>query len=363
MERMQSTWEHVVEHDLSESGVRPLSADELFADDPDALARLLREPLGYAQGNGHEALREVIASFYPGASPDGVCVTTGTSEANFLALMALVEPGDRVVVVLPSYMQVHGWARGLGAEVVPVWLEESRRWQLDPDALRRAVRGAKVVYVCDPNNPTGAVMDESCRRALRQIVADSGAWLVADEVYRGAERIGSLTPSVFAPDANLIVTAGLSKAFGLPGLRIGWAVTTPEMATQIWSYHDYTTIAPTTLSAAFAEHAVRQRERLFGRTRAILRENWPVLEAWAEAQALGVVPPAAGAIAFFRAELPSASSAFVDRLIREKNAMIVPGDHFLMDGYLRIGFGMTSAQLEVGLARVAELLQAVRVPL
>ena len=146
MERMQSTWEHVVEHDLSESGVAPLSASELFADDPDALERALRLPLGYAQGNGHEALREAIASFYPGAGPENVCVTTGTSEANFLTLLSLVEPGDRVVVVLPAYMQVHGWAQGLGAEVVALWLEERLGWQLDPAALR-AVRGAKVVYV------------------------------------------------------------------------------------------------------------------------------------------------------------------------------------------------------------------------
>lgn len=363
MERMQSTWEHVVEHDLSESGVRPITAEELFADDPAALERALRLPLGYAQGNGHAALREAIASFYPGASADNVCVTTGTSEANFLSLTALVEPGDRVVVVLPAYMQVHGWAQGLGAEVVPVWLEERNGWQFDPDAFRRAARGAKVVYLCDPSNPTGAVMSEAHRRALRDAIDATGAWLVADQVYRGAERVGSLTPSLFDPHAKVIVTAGLSKAFGLPGLRIGWVVTTREMATKIWSYHDYTTIAPTTLSAAFAEHALGQRERLLARTRAILRENWPILEAWAEGQAFRCVPPAAGAIAFFGADLPVPASRFVDRLIRERSAMVVPGDHFLMDGYLRIGFGMTPSQLEAGLARVAELLQTVRVPL
>ena len=94
-----------------------------------ALEDALRTPLGYAQGNGAESLRGAIASFYPGASAANVCVTTGTSEANFLALTALVEAGDRIVVVLPTYMQVHGWATALGAEVVPLWLREDRGWQ------------------------------------------------------------------------------------------------------------------------------------------------------------------------------------------------------------------------------------------
>ncbi len=360
MERMQSTWEHVVRYDLSESGVRPLSAAELFAGDPAALERALREPLGYAQGNGHESLRQAIASCYPGARAENVCVTTGTSEANFLALTALVEPGDRVVVVLPTYMQVHGWATGLGAEVVPLWLREELGWQFDEIELRARVRGAKVVYVCDPNNPTGSVLTPASRDALVDAVADAGSWLVADQVYRGAEPDGRLTPSLFR-EGNVVVTAGLSKVFGLPGLRVGWAVTTPEMATRIWSTHDYSTIAPTTLSALFAERALRQRDRLIARAREIVRANWPLVADWADARGFAVVPPAAGAIAFLRGVLGMPSQEFVDRLIREESAMVVPGAHFLMEGYLRVGFGTSRELLETGLARVAALLDRAHV--
>ena len=360
MERMQSTWEHVVEYDLSESGVQPLTVEELYADDPGALRAALATPLGYAQGNGDRSLRDRIASFHSGADPDGVCVTTGTSEANFLAVLTLVEPGDRVVVVMPSYMQVHGWARGLGATLVPLWLEEERGWRFDLDALRRAVRDAKLVYVCDPNNPTGAVLPDEDRAALRDAVAESGAWLLADQVYRGAEQSGVLTPSLLGE--RVIVTGGLSKVFGLPGLRVGWVVTSPEMATRIWSNHDYSTIAPTTLSAVFAEQALARRERLIERAREIVRARWPVVERWARVEGFGCVPPAAGAIAFVRADLPLPTSSFVDRLIRERSTMIVPGDHFLLDGYLRIGFGMPGGFLEAGLARVSDLLAAIRAP-
>lgn len=358
MERMQSTWEHVVRYDLSESGVRAIAARELFEDDPDALERALRVPLGYAQGNGHASLREAIASFYPGARAENVCVTTGTSEANLLALTALVGPGDRVVVVTPTYMQVPGWAEGLGATVVRCPLAEERGWQPDPDGLRAAVRGARVVYVCDPNNPTGAVLSAESRAALREAADAEGAWLVADQVYRGAERDGELTPSFFGP-GNVVVTGGLSKVFGLPGLRVGWAVTSAELATKIWSLHDYTTIAPATLSALFAEHALRARERLIDRARAIVRAGWPVLEAWSRVRGFAVVPPAAGAIAFLRRDSRVADSAFVERLIREESTMIVPGSYLGAAGYLRIGFGMPRETLEAGLARIAALLERV----
>lgn len=360
MERMQSTWEHQVRHDLSESGVCPLSASELFGDDRDALERALRTPLGYAQGNGDAGLRAAIASFYPNATADNVCVTTGTSEANFLALTALVEPGDRVVVVLPSYMQVHGWATALGAEVAPLWLREELAWGFDEIELRRAMHRARLVYICEPNNPTGAVLGANAREVLLDAVRESGAWLLADQVYRGAEQADLLTPSLFA-EGNVIVTAGLSKVFGLPGLRLGWVVSTPEMALRIWSTHDYSTIAPTTLSALFAERALRDRDRLITRARAIVRTGWPVLGAWAEEHDFAIVPPAAGAIAFARRDLGMPSNEFVDRLIREESTMVVPGEHFLLDGYLRIGFGMPRDQLEAGLARLSALLARVRV--
>jgi len=303
-----------------------------------------------------EALREAIASFYEGAGPENVCVTTGTSEANFLALTSLVAPGDKVAIVLPTYMQAHGWVKALGADVAEIWLEEPLDWQFDPHDMRRAVHGAKVVYVCDPNNPTGSQLSPDALAALRDAARETGAWLVADQVYRGAERDGPLTASHYRAGEHVIVTAGLSKVFGLPGLRVGWVVTTPEMAERIWSAHDYSTIAPTTLSALFAERALHSSERLIERARAIVRAQWPVLEAWLGAHDFHWIAPQAGAIVLARRDLGSSSAEFVDRLIHEESAMVVPGEHFLLEGYLRIGFGMARDELEAGLARVASLL-------
>ena len=143
MERMQSTFEKSVRYDLSESGVEPLTMDDV-ARSVDELRSL---PLGYADGRGREATRALVAGFHPGTGPENVLLTTGTSEANFLALAALLEPGDEAVVVMPSYMQVHGIARGLGARVSEVWLREERGWRIDLDELRAAVTDLSLIHI------------------------------------------------------------------------------------------------------------------------------------------------------------------------------------------------------------------------
>jgi len=356
MERMQSTWEHRVRFDLSESGVEPLTfgeATRLLGVRTDEIR------LGYADGRGREATRALVAALHPGASAEHVLVTTGTSEANFLALTTLLERGDEVVVVLPNYMQVHGLARGLGATVREVWLHEDEGWRLDLDRLRAQVSArTKLVCICTPNNPTGGVLGADELDAVCEIARAAGAWVLSDEVYRGAERDGAESASAHGRYERVIVTGGLSKAYGLPGLRIGWLVAPPELIAQAWAQKDYTTIAANTLSEVFAEAALLCRPQLLARTRGILRERWPVLESWAAAHGgrLHWTAPRAGAICFFGYSYPVDSQPFVDRLIRERSTMVVPGSQFLAERHLRIGFGSPLAILRAGLAEIDALL-------
>ena len=140
MERMQSTWEHKIRYDLSESGVEALTLEEITRDPKE----LMRTGLGYAEGVGREATRALVASFHAGRAADDVVITTGTSEANFLALATLVSTGDEVVVVMPNYMQVHGIATGMRARVREVWLREEHGWTIDLDALRVAVNARTI---------------------------------------------------------------------------------------------------------------------------------------------------------------------------------------------------------------------------
>ena len=355
MERMQSEWENRVAHNLSESGVHPMTVGELL--DPSERDELLAEKLLYVQSNGSDALRAAVAGLYPGAEARNVVVTNGTAEANYISIWKLVEPGDEVVMMLPNYMQIWGVVRAQGATVVPWKLREEQGWAPDLDELSRAFTPrTRLVIVCNPNNPTGSIL---ARDAMREIVARTarqGAWLLADEVYRGAEREGDETPTFWGAYERLLVTSGLSKAYALPGLRIGWVVGPAETVAELWGRKDYLTISPGALSDVLARKALRPdvRARVLARTRGILRANYPVLEEWVgrHRDAFRLVPPRAGAIAYLRYAWAVNSTELVTRLRDEHGVLIVPGDHFGMDHFLRIGFGNEPEDLRAGLARI-----------
>lgn len=364
MERWQSTWEHAVEVNLSESGVQPLALRELLPGEA-AVERFLDHPLAYSQGNGTPELRSAIATMYPDATPDHVLVTNGSSEAILLAIWHLVEAGDEVVLMLPNYMESWGLVQMFGGKVRPLPLREDLRWQFDPEELKALVtRRTKAIAICNPNNPTGAVMGDRQRKAILDLARDSGAWLISDEIYVGAERVGPRTESLWGTYDRTLITNGLSKAYGLPGLRIGWLVGPPATLGALWGYHDYTTLTPTYLSDRLAQIALApdRREELLRRTRGILERNYGVVRQWIDERAdvLSHVPPAAGAICFLRYKFPINSSDLAWRLLKEASTLIVPGDHFGMDGYFRIGMGDAQGHLRKGLDRIDALLQKLR---
>jgi aspartate/methionine/tyrosine aminotransferase len=358
MERMQSQWEHKIKYDLSESGVEALTLQEITRDPKE----LMRTKLGYAEGVGRDATRTLIAGIHPGSPAEDVMITTGTSEANFLALASLVNTGDEVVVVMPNYMQVHGLATALGARVREVWLREERAWTIDLDALAAAVTPrTKLICVCQPNNPTGQVLSQAEVQSVVRIADQHGAWILADEVYRGAERSAEESPSFSGRSERILVTGGLSKVYGLPGLRVGWIVAPRERIQAALEIKDYTTIAPATLSESLAEIALERRKELLERARFLINERWPLLEDWAagHSRVLHWTPPAAGAICFFSYQYPIDSMQLVDRLIREYSTMIVPGIQFRAERHLRIGFGMPTRVLHSGLAAIDRLLTTI----
>jgi aspartate/methionine/tyrosine aminotransferase len=363
MERMQSTYENQVEFNLSESGVHPLQLGELVDDDA-ARERLMHEALRYTQSNGTAALRELIAARYAGATPSHVQVTNGGAEANYLAMWNLVEPGDEVVFMVPSYMQTWGLARAFGATVKEWPLlppDRGGRWRIDADALATLVSPrTKMIVICNPNNPTGARFEAADLDRIAAAADRAGAWILADEIYRGAERDGRETPTMWGRAERVIITSGLSKAFGLPGLRIGWVLGAPSLIASLWSYHDYTTIAPGALSDALARHALEpdRAGRILARTRRILNENFPIIAAWLDGHGgqFQYAPPDAGAIVYVRYAHDVNSTELVTELRTRKSVLIVPGDHFGMDRYLRIGYGDEPAYLKQGLDRLQALL-------
>jgi aspartate/methionine/tyrosine aminotransferase len=361
MERMMSKWENVVEYNLSESGVHPVTLRQLLGDGPAAEA-LLETELNYPQTNGLIELRENIAALYPGAMPDNVLVTVGCAEANFIALQTLLESGDEIVVMLPNYMQIWGIGHNYGYRVRAFHLDEERGWAPDLDELREVVsENTKLIAVCNPNNPTGYILTADEMDSIVAAAERVGAWLLADEVYSGAERLTDVqTPSFWGRYEKVLAMNSLSKAYGLPGLRTGWVVGPAETVDDIWARHEYVTISATMLANKLSALALSAevRPRLIQRTRDYIRRGFPILDGWLESHegTFQLVPPQAAAIAFARYDLDINSTHFVDRLMREKSVLIVPGDQFGLDRHLRISYGLPHDYLEAALERVHELI-------
>ena len=363
LERFQSVYEHQVEINLSESGVEPLRLGDLLA--PDELDRLVREPLGYTQTNGTAALRELVAADYPGASAENVLITTGCAEANFLTCWRLVEPDDEVVVLHPNYLQTHLLAHAHGARVVPWPLRltggSTVRWAPALDELRTMVSDrTRLVVLCNPNNPTGARLTAAEIDEVCAVAAVHGAWVLSDEVYRGAERDGVLTASAWGRYERTVVTSGLSKVYGLPGLRIGWVVAPPALCNELWGRRDFTTVAPAALSDRVARFALApdSRDRLRARAQQRVAEHYAVVREWIAGTGAGLahVPPEAGAIVFLGYPHAIGSEELATTLRETASVLVAPGAYFGLDGYLRIGFGESEAPLRTGLGRLEHLL-------
>jgi hypothetical protein len=361
MERMQSTWENLVDYDMSESGVRPLTMRELVEMGFD-LDSFMDQPLGYSQSNGTIELREAIAAIYSGASVDHIEVTNGTSEANYLVALSQLRPGDDVAMELPNYMQMPGVARSLGATVRPFRLVQQSGWEPDWDQFERAVTPkTKLLYLSNPNNPTGAVLSDAAMRRIVERCEATGTWILADEVYLGAEIDRPRTASFWGMSDRVIVTSGLSKAYGIPGVRIGWIVGPTALVAECWTQHDYLTIGPNKLSDRIARVAVQaaNRERCYARTREILSHNLPIARTWVDGFGgrLTWREPQAGAIALLKYDADVPSLQIAERVRVNQSTLIVPGSHVGLEGHLRVWLGGKEPCLREGLRRIGEELK------
>ncbi len=361
-----SKFEQEVDYNLSESGVHPILLRELLAGDPDLVQELLATDLNYPYVNGMPELRQNIARLYAGATPENVLVTVGAIEANFITVQTLLSAGDEIVVMLPNYMQIWGIAQNFGLRTKTFQLMEERGWAPDLDELQSNVTPqTKLIAVCNPNNPTGRAMTAAEMDAIVAIAGKVGAWILADEVYAGAERLtDEQTPSFYGRYDKVVAVGSMSKAYGMPGLRIGWAVAPTDVIDDLWARHEYLAISATMLANKLATLALSPvvRPRILQRTRGYIRAGFPMLEQWVDnhADLFSMTPPDAAAIAFVRYDLDINSSELAERLRREKSVLIVPGDHFGLDHFLRISFGLPHDYLAAALDRMLDLIETLK---
>jgi aspartate/methionine/tyrosine aminotransferase len=344
LERWFARFEFAAPHLLSSSDCESMTVAELLAIAGQDPAALLDLRLGYTESQGDPELRAAIAARAGGLDADDVLVVV-PEEGIFLAMTALVRPGDRVVVATPCYQSLSEIAGSRGAEVVrwPI-AETAGGWSVDLDRLAGLLApGARLLVINFPHNPTGATIGAGELDAIVALCESCGTWLFSDEMYRGLERAPAsrLAPAA-ARSARAISLAGLSKSHGLPGLRVGWlALRDRALLAELQRLKDYTTICSPGPSERLARAALAAEEALLARSRSIVQENLalarafvqrhPALLAWRE--------PSAGPLAFPRLA-GGGVEGFCEAAVRDAGVMVVPSTVFEFgDEHLRLGLG------------------------
>ncbi len=362
LERIQSLYENTVDHNLSDSGVHPYNLKELLT--PEQMEEVLNLELGYGWTNGTPELRTSIANLYKNRGEDNVTVTNGSAEANIVMVMAMLDPGDELIVVVPNYLQIWGFAKALGVTVKELPLREELSWLPDLAELEGLVSSrTKMITICHPNNPTGSLLPEDSMQSLVDFARKHGLWLHADEVYKGSELDGNERPSFADLYEKSIVTSGLSKSMALPGLRIGWLVGPEAQIYRAWQGKDYTSITAGAISEYVTNIVVQpaKRAQILERSRRILNENVSLLADWLgnNANLFSCVLPKAGGMAFVRYNMDTNSTDLVHKLREERSIMLLPGDVYGMDGFIRLGVGAPKDHIENGLMHLADYARSI----
>src|ERR687897_572848 len=290
-------WEFAAKHHLTASDAQTLTVAEVVG--PEGMEELARLGLGYTPTWGGDELRAAIAATYETLAPEDVLVFAGAEEAMFWALQALAGPGDHVVVTVPNYQSMESLPVATGADVSGLALRPEDGWALDVDALEGLLRPAtRLVAVNFPNNPTGALPDPATWERLLALCAERGIRLFSDEVYRGLEPAGTGPLPQAADRSDTAVSLGvMSKAYGLPGLRIGWLASRDRaLLARLETRKHYTSICNAGPSEMIATAALRNGDAIRARNRAIIDANLPLFDAFfaRHARLFEWAPPQAG---------------------------------------------------------------------
>lgn len=357
LEYFQSQFERTVEYNLADSSVKGASVSDLLeGEDSSSLTAM---DLYYPEVNGTRLLRERIAALYPNARPENVLVTVGAAQANAMICSTLLRPGDEVIVISPGYRQVWGLAKNTGCRVREVQLRPENAWRLNLAELEKAASDrTTLISVVNPNNPTGSILSAEEMQRIVSICAKHGSWLHADEVYRGTELAGPETSSFWGMHDRVICVNSLSKAYGLAGLRIGWAVASPHMIEELWRRHEYAVIAAAAPSMKLAEIALEPEKRrmLLERQKRLSREGHQILREWVRAQngRFSVAEPVATSIAFVRYHCDIGSVELADRIRTRASVLVAPGAYLGTEHHLRITVGYEPERVKAALARIAD---------
>ena len=360
LERNQSLFEHKVDFNLSESGVHPLKLTEILS--KAELEHLLELQLSYGHTNGTKTLRKLVSNMYESnISHDNVLITSGSAEANFLSVMTQLNKGDEIIYMVPNYLQIRHLAKSFGIIVKDLPLRQSLGWQWNLDELKSLISPkTKMIVICNPNNPTGSIMLESVMDEIIKIAKNYDCWILSDEVYRGSELDGLECRSFAGSTQKTIVNGGLSKAYSLPGLRLGWSVGSENYIQKAWSFHDYTVINISILSDWITTKILvpNRRKKILDRTKKHLNSNLKLLMDWAKNNpGLSITRSQAAAIVFAKLNISTSSEEFVFDLRDKYSVLLTAGSWHGLEGFIRIGYGSEASYVKEGLDRISNFMK------
>ncbi|MEM6407032.1 MAG: aminotransferase, partial [Pseudomonadota bacterium] len=344
VELWMNEWETKCTLNLAETCVASLTIGELLqltGQNEDRLSALLPIKMTYGAIEGSERLRNAVSTLYDAHPADRILITHGTIGANMLVHKALVERGDHVVAIVPTYQQHYSIPASIGARVEKLRLREENAFLPDPDELRAMVTPeTKLIAMNNPNNPTGSLASRELLEEIAAIARGVDAYILCDEVYRGTDQVGSgLSATIVDVYEKGISTAGMSKAFSLAGLRLGWIAGPSDVIDAAMIHRDYDTISVGLLDDYFATLALEHKYRILERSRAITRGNLAKLDAWiASEPRLGWIKPRSATVGLIKYDIDMPSREFCIDLLDKTGVMFTPGSALGMEGYVRVGF-------------------------
>lgn len=348
------------EIDIGSSGVESFSLAEIRQLLGITHAELDRIVFSDSQTLGGFGLRQAVAERYGDGDLNRVIATHGSSEAIFLIMTALLSPGDEVLVLDPCYQQLFSIAETIGCRLTAWPLRFANRFAPDVEEARRLINPrTRMVIVNFPHNPTGASLSLEEQNALVEAAAGVNAYLVWDAAF--AELTYDAPPLPAPVHYERAISMGtLSKAFGLPGLRVGWCLASPDVLARFALLRDYTILHLSPLVELIAQRAIEQAEVLVGKRMRQARVNLEMLGAWCDEHEDLVewVPPRGGVCSFLRLRRVEDVEAFCRRLARTHGVLLVPGSCFKHPSHVRLGFGEATAKVGEGLSRLSALLHA-----
>jgi aspartate/methionine/tyrosine aminotransferase len=362
VEMWMNEFETKCELNLAETCVDSITLGELLdmaGKRETVLDALLPMRLGYGDIEGSPRLRDAIAALYRKQARDNVLVCHGTIGANALVHQALVSRGDHVIAVVPTYQQHYSIPESIGAEVELLHLREEHDYLPDLATLKSMLRPTtKLIAINNPNNPTGALIDEAMLSEIATLARGVGAWILCDEVYRGTNQTGDgFTASMADLYEKGISTAGMSKAYSLAGLRLGWIVAPKPVLEAAMIHRDYNTISVGCIDDYLAALALENRDKILTRAHRITRDNLAILTNWVDQESkVSWVKPRSGTTALLKYHLPMTSRDFCLALLEEEGVMLCPGSAMDMEGTVRMGYACGTDVLRQGLARMSRFL-------